>query len=258
VYYGWASASWEQVAVDLSAYVSQSIYIRWSLLTENTRCEKFMFIDGVVTRTPVELSSFTASVAQMEGQDVVNLNWTTESETEVAGFNVLRNSSNNANSAMKLNNSLISGTNTSSTSDYTYTDSECETGTTFYWLQSNDLDGTVQTFGPISVKIDGSTQNKAPGFATELRNLYPNPFNVSTDNARIPFMVSAKSNVRLEVFNQKGQIVWSYEKSNADAGLYNVNWNGKDNNGRKLSSGVYFCKMTNGDYQGVRKIVVIK
>ncbi len=266
-----APYGWEPKTVDLAAWDSQLIYIRFAMNPADMSsycppppdCFPDMFIDGVrvdedTTEVPVELSSFTASLVQEQEQSFVELHWVTQSETQVAGYNILRNSAPAANTATQLNLSIIEANNASITSNYSFSDAEPQTGVSYYWLQSNDMDGTVQLFGPISINIETGSQTPGIGVLTSLGNIYPNPVSINSPRTVIPFQLNSKSDVRLEIYNQKGQLVWSYARSNADAGLYQIDWNGTDYMGKQLSTGVYFCRMNTGDYQGVKKMLVIK
>jgi hypothetical protein len=255
-----ASMDWQQAIVDLSAYTNA--YVRISLLGPNSRCTAYLFVDAFYVperrETPVELSSFTASLDHMQNQDVIRLNWTTQTETQVAGYNVFKHSEPTVSDAMQLNTSIISAHNTSTTSNYEFVDSEVENGQWYYWLQSNDISGEVELFGPISITIgDENDPGLTPGLGTStlLKNAYPNPFQLSTV---IPYQLTSKGNVKLEIYNQKGQRVWVYDRPNSDVGIYQVEWDGKDMNGRRLSAGVYLCRMSSENYISSKKLVIIK
>jgi len=92
-------------------------------------------------------------------------------------------------------------------------------------------------------------------FPTALQSNYPNPFNPETT---ISFTMSKEGPVTLDVFNIKGQKVNTLVNGRLEAGHHNVVWNGKDNTGREVSSGVYFYRMTAGDYENVRKMILMK
>jgi immune inhibitor A len=89
---------------------------------------------------------------------------------------------------------------------------------------------------------------------------YPNPFNPSTS---IEFSLPFTSDVRLTVYNLLGQIVTELVNEEIIAGNYSVVWNGRDQDGIKVSSGVYLYKMqttgTNGkEFHQIRKMVLLK
>jgi len=252
----WSSQGWwEPLIINLTGF--DPGYVRIKPAPPPPLPLKYMYFDRVNPYTvPVELSSFTAALVQQPNQQyLVKLQWTTQTETQVAGYTVYRNSTTEVSSALQLNLGMIAATNTSMQSDYEYTDSESEPGTMYYWLQSNDMNGSVQLFGPISITINSNQSTTGPGIVSRLNDIYPNPFITITN---IPFQLTSKGDVKLEIFNQKGQLVWTYKKDSADGGLYQIDWNGRDMNGKPLTSGVYLCRMTSNAYTGIKKLVLQK
>ncbi|MEJ2193567.1 MAG: FlgD immunoglobulin-like domain containing protein [Ignavibacteriaceae bacterium] len=94
----------------------------------------------------------------------------------------------------------------------------------------------------------------------DLSQNYPNPFNPSTS---IEFSVPVNSNVTLTIYNLLGQAITTLVNEEMNAGTYNVVWNGEDQNGIKVSSGIYLYKMrakgtTGEEFQHTRKMVLLK
>ncbi|KPJ58768.1 MAG: hypothetical protein AMJ46_13655 [Latescibacteria bacterium DG_63] len=86
----------------------------------------------------------------------------------------------------------------------------------------------------------------------------PNPFNPSTTiSYEIPESSDAVK-VVMAVYNIRGQKVITLVDELKEAGQYSVNWNGRNENGRRVSSGVYFYRMSAGDFTAVRKMVIVK
>ncbi|MEA2095611.1 MAG: FlgD immunoglobulin-like domain containing protein [Candidatus Cloacimonadota bacterium] len=91
---------------------------------------------------------------------------------------------------------------------------------------------------------------------SQLIGNYPNPFNPTTT---ISFSVTQNSNfVNLEVFNIKGQKVKQLVNEQLSAGEHQVIWNGKDDNGKTVTSGIYFYKMKSGSYTSTKKMILMK
>jgi hypothetical protein len=84
---------------------------------------------------------------------------------------------------------------------------------------------------------------------------YPNPFNPST---RIDYAVSKPSFVSIGVFDLLGQQVKTLVAQEKNAGAYDVQWDGTDNSGRSLPSGMYLYRMTAGSYSATRKMMFLK
>jgi hypothetical protein len=100
----------------------------------------------------------------------------------------------------------------------------------------------------------GSQDNGAPK-VTALLHSYPNPFNPSTT---IPFTLETGEHVTLRIYDARGKLVRSLKDEALPSGLHEVTWNGRDNNGLSVATGVYFVRFAAGDYETTQKIVMIK
>ena len=100
-----------------------------------------------------------------------------------------------------------------------------------------------------------STNNAIEPEQYSINNIYPNPFNPSTT---ISFSLLIRSQVELSVYNILGNKIATLENEIFDRGLHHKIWNGKDNNGVNVGSGVYFCKMKSENFQQVKKLTILK
>lgn len=89
----------------------------------------------------------------------------------------------------------------------------------------------------------------------ELSQNYPNPFNPSTE---IKFSVPKGERVRVAVYNSIGKLVKVLVDDNLLPGNYRVTWNGEDERGQKVSSGVYLYRMETPSFQATKKMVLLK
>ena len=213
--------------------------------------------EGLDPTLPVELSSFDAVVT---AEQFVNLTWVVQSETNLMGYYIMRNEEESLSDALTLNLTPITeGAALGTQVTYQYIDAQVEQNFTYYyWLNSVDLDGTTHFYGPVSVTITGADPNEPIPIIpirTELLSAYPNPFNPSTT---IPFNLKDAGDVKIEVYNNKGQLIWLYSEKGKAAGYHSVVWNGKDMNNREVSSGVYYYRMTCGKYTAGKKVVLLK
>lgn len=94
-----------------------------------------------------------------------------------------------------------------------------------------------------------------PAVETALNSAYPNPFNPSTT---LSFSLKEAAFTSLDIYNQKGQLVKSLVNSDLEAGTHKFVWNGDDNQGSKVSSGLYFYRMRSGKFSSTRKMVLMK
>jgi len=83
---------------------------------------------------------------------------------------------------------------------------------------------------------------------------YPNPFNPST---YITYDLPEKSVVRLEIYNALGQRVALLKDAKQDAGRHVAVWDGYTSNGTLASAGIYFCRMTAGDFSKTIKMTLL-
>jgi len=84
---------------------------------------------------------------------------------------------------------------------------------------------------------------------------YPNPFNPSTE---IQFEILESAHVRLVIYNSLGQEVRTLTDGHMISGSHSVLWDGRDDNGVKLSSGVYFYRIDAGEFTRTKKMINLK
>jgi len=86
---------------------------------------------------------------------------------------------------------------------------------------------------------------------------YPNPFNPSTT---IKYQIAnlKPQNTTLQIFNSLGQLVRTLVNTEQSQGEFSVVWNGLDNNGNAVSSGIYFYKLIHGDFVSSKKLIKLK
>ena len=94
-----------------------------------------------------------------------------------------------------------------------------------------------------------------PAISCELYQNYPNPFNPDTT---IHFSLKTRENVKLSIYNLRGQLIKTLADSPYDAGHHKIKWTGIDHNGRVCASGVYKIQMKAGNTNHFRKIVLLK
>jgi hypothetical protein len=210
-----------------------------------SRDGRVILFSGGEDAIPVEMTSFNALV---NGNNVT-LNWSTATELNNMGFEVERSTSNNWEKI-----GFIDGRGTTSEiSFYSYIDKKLQFGTYSYRLKQIDFDGTFSYSDEIEVEVG------MPGEFTLEQN-YPNPFNPSTT---IKYSLPVESNVKLNIFNSLGEEVALLVNGNIPAGYYDYEWNGTNNSGHKVSSGMYFYRIeiegvSGQKFVNVKKMMLIK
>jgi hypothetical protein len=106
----------------------------------------------------------------------------------------------------------------------------------------------------LQVRIGATEENPLPT-VTKLFGNYPNPFNPETT---ISFDLAEQCSVEIEVFNIKGQKVKTLVRDSCTPGHHTVVWNGTDINGKSVSSGVFFYKMSTPNHVSTRKMLLLK
>jgi hypothetical protein len=198
---------------------------------------------------PVELASFTGKVS--EGKVV--LRWATASESQNLGFNVYRSTSPNG-PFTKLNPQVIPGLGTSGTGqEYGWVDDsvDASTDTYYYYLKDVSLSG-VENLSSL-IKVDVKRQLAGPKEPALLQN-YPNAFNPET---WMPFQLSEVASVTLNIYDVSGKLVRTLELGQKLPGYYldksnAAYWDGRNSNGERMGSGIYFYSLRAGDFTAVR------
>jgi hypothetical protein len=216
--------------------------------TDQTGTEYILGTTTSDNSLPVTLASFTATA----GNGQITLEWTTESELDNLGFNIYRSTNANDQFSM-INEQLIPGAGISSQRhEYEYIDKDVNNGVT-YWYKLEDVDFSGNT------KLHGlaSAIPLASAAPREFRLYpnYPNPFNPVTT---ITYDLPQKGYVRISIYNIQGEEVTTLMKGNQEAGSYQLNWDGRDQNGEILSSGIYFLRIESSSYHKTNKMVFIR
>lgn len=188
------------------------------------------------TLVPVELASFTSLVSANN----VELKWQTETEENNSGFDIERKSG-----TLWQKIAFVKGSGTSNISNtYVFTDKALQSGNYQYRLKQIDYNGNYEYFN-LSSEVSIGTPDK---FA--LSQNYPNPFNPST---LINFNLPSESFVNLAIYDLSGKEVMSLIREKKPAGYYSVNVNAG-----ALPSGAYFYRISAGEFNSVRKMILLK
>lgn len=187
--------------------------------------------------TPVELISFNASFA--DGKII--LRWSTATETNNSGFEVLR-------SIDKLNWDKITFVNGNGTSTeiqkYFYTDiPNADKSIHYYRLKQIDFDGSQNYSKIVEVSVHSPEDFR-------LYNNYPNPFNPETS---IKYALPENAVVKISLYDLLGCKIRDLVDDFLQAGNHEVILNASD-----LASGIYFVRMQTGDFSDCIKINLIR
>jgi hypothetical protein len=190
----------------------------------------------------VKLTSFTAQSLPFNG---IVLEWQTANEAQNAGFNVLRSASKDGE-YKKLNDELI---HARADGKYTFEDKEAMVGVRYYYLLEDvDFRGTKLPHGPVSALVE-------PPEKFVLSQNYPNPFNPETT---IRYQTPKNMRVTLRIFNALGQVIRVLVDEDKPAGYYTATWDGRNELGKQVNSGIYWYRLEAGNYVETKKMIMAK
>lgn len=84
---------------------------------------------------------------------------------------------------------------------------------------------------------------------------YPNPFNPET---QIQYIIPKENHVRLTIYNSVGQEIRTLVNDFQAAGSHKITWNGVNNFGQKVTSGIYFYRLVAGEFVNIKKMILLK
>ena len=111
------------------------------------------------------------------------------------------------------------------------------------------------TFALNSVQEYEEIFNKIP---IKLMQNYPNPFQVKSSQTSIEFSLKREGRTEVSIYNIKGQKVKTLADKNFNSGNHKLIWDGKNNTGKEVSSGIYFYKIEQDGKTQTKKMIVIK
>ncbi|MBN1163529.1 MAG: T9SS type A sorting domain-containing protein [Candidatus Krumholzibacteriota bacterium] len=169
--------------------------------------------------------AITSFAGKLEGESV-RLLWTIGSSTTCRGFNLYRSETGEGDFD-RLNQDLIPP------GVMEYYDPTALPGKTYHYRLEAVEEGGRIFFTSLALSL--------PALPLTLYQNYPNPFNPET---QISFFIPQRSRVRVDIFNVKGRRVVNLLHGYKETGRYTIAWNGKDDQGRRVQSGIYYCRLT--------------
>ena len=116
--------------------------------------------------------------------------------------------------------------------------------------------GELHTFWETNFpEVLGAEEEAALPIKFAMHQNYPNPFNPVTS---LRYDIPSASNVTISVYSLLGQKVKTLTNNMHQPGFYSVQWNGTNDMGSAVSSGVYICKINAGRYNSIKKMILMK
>lgn len=107
---------------------------------------------------------------------------------------------------------------------------------------------------PLTTSVEEQPRTQIPE-TLKLQQNYPNPFNPQTI---IEYEMPAAGQAEVRIYNNLGQVVRTLVDEEQSPGLYRVIWDGKDDQGGRLASGVYFYQLKVKDFVSAKRMILAK
>ncbi len=200
-------------------------------------------IDNLAPAPPVGLAG-----EQSFSPEGLSLAWSANAERDLKGYAVYRGTS--ADFEPSAENRV------GSPAEPSFFDAEWRWDAGYYYKVSavdvHDNESPRAVLGP-----DGVTGVETPGVVrtTCLHQNAPNPFNPATS---IRFDLKEKGFVSLRVYDASGRMIRVLARGERAAGRYVEAWDGRDEAGRNVASGVYFCRLEAGTFTSAKKMLLLR
>jgi len=194
--------------------------------------------------SPVAVALKSAQAEVVDGDAVVS--WETNFEEGVSGFRVVR-SEEETGLYTNVTREMIAAQGGPAGARYEYRDTGIRPNRT-YWYKLVEVtpDGDASQFGPYSVSFK---------VTNSLEQNVPNPFNPVTT---IKYSIAKDIDVSLVVYDVAGRRVRTLVDDHQRADVYKITWDGMNDQGQRVASGMYFYKFAAGKFVQTRKMMLLK
>ncbi len=173
----------------------------------------------------------------------LTLNWTCSTPEEIDEYIIYRS----------MNNEIFTPVDTTLTTTWSQNYSD-ELNLKYFVVSVSDGYESLPTDTVELILVDNANED-VNQFKTGLTGNYPNPFNPET---RIDFKLAENSHVRIDIYNIKGQKVRTLVNARLSKGKNSVIWQGKNDRGDDVCSGVYFYRLNTEKEQDIKKCILLK
>jgi hypothetical protein len=208
----------------------------------------YLFIDKMVTSALTVPSGFLdfGAVVDSASKEVI-INWGVNSEISINRYEIERSA--DGVQYIKIGSVNAVG-NTDTTKRYSYTDPVGNRQSAKYRIVQITNDGAMEYSPVINVVITGIGAGTVSPFSFHLDQNYPNPFNPVTT---IQFQIPVPGHTSLTVYDVLGREIATLLNQDLFAGDHRVEWDSS-----RVASGVYFYRLTAGNFVDTKKMVVAK
>ena len=205
-------------------------------------------IDNLIPEAPTNV--LLTEGASDIGISFITLAWDESPDLDFKYFAVLRGTS----SGFDAGSAVAIGT----TTDISFIDDDVSVGNElFYRIVAFDFNGNRGEFSEEVSLLVTSIGDAGGQIPTEfaLKDNYPNPFNPETN---IVYDLPSAVDVKLQIFNMRGQLVKTLVDEQQPAGSQTIRWNGRNDFGTKVASGTYVYVLRAGDFAKSKRMTLLK
>lgn len=242
----WENWTWYETELSLADYAGQSVKVAFNIVANDNANN---FIDNVSIGASSrnegtrKISNSVYAMNTDKSLDEIFATQTRNSRSsrnsrELTGFKVYRD----GGMIHEITDATV----------MTYNDMDVAGGTHTYYVAAVYGDEEVNSN---SVEILASDSENLEAYTTSYKGNFPNPFNPTTT---VRFSIAKAADVKLVVYNVKGQIVKTLANETMAIGNHEVQWNGNDNNGKSCASGIYYIRMNVDNYSKTSKMLLMK
>jgi len=196
----------------------------------------------IAASVPVRMKSFDVTLD--DGTAV--LHWETTSESNLQGYRVVR-SEQKTGRYDPVNQELIASSGSVAGGSYEFRDKSLVPNRTYWYkLQEMGTDGPGAEYGPYSLTYR---------LANQLDQNIPNPFNPTTT---LRYSIAKDGDVTLTIYDVGGRTVRVLVNDHQTANRYQITWDGTNDAGQRVASGVYFSRLVTGKFTQTRKMLMLK
>ncbi|MFH0777815.1 MAG: FlgD immunoglobulin-like domain containing protein [Candidatus Eisenbacteria bacterium] len=219
-----------------------SLLITYQNLEQSGICGTYIIWGNIWTGPPTSVVFSSVSASGRGGRVV--LSWELFAPVPASSLFVLRSESLDGEYA-----SLDAPVGRGHGATYSCTDYQVTPGRTYYYKIG--LLGTAadDAYGPVEVYVE------SPGVVLIVQRSFPNPFNPAC-TIHVELLKPCRFTVR--IFDASGGLVRTLADGARESGAYAETWNGRDDGGRDLPSGVYLCRVEADELSVARKIVLLR
>jgi hypothetical protein len=140
---------------------------------------------------------------------------------------------------------------------YYFTDAQLPNGRTVNYTVQARYGHGYSNAAPVAITVDLAARDITSTLPTQfaLYPNYPNPFNPDT---RIRMDVPVRSEARVDVYDVNGRLVRTLMNGVLNAGRFELTWNGNDEAGHNVATGLYFCRMSSPTFVATQKMLLVK